>query len=544
MTTTKSVLFGDWSSGDYGLQDPTVPGFFRGLDVMVYRDGSVGPRPPMRPFPVTGYGTAEILHAILTTKSVYTVGQPSIVTIDSAGTVRGFSVGNRSGDTPTGDGVTTSPGVVTGANCLVEFNRQLFVVRSGAAGVVVSDSAITSVPAMPTGQAAVAYGDQLVILKDISVGSLNEIQWSAPADATTWPAANFLKVGSGPAIVAMRESRNSLVFGLKDGTWWVLTGPLGPSAVLRRADRSAPPDDIQPISPSRTQFQPITVTNSGSIRWTTRQHLFTFTGAQATLEPLLDPPYHARDVLDGGVRLATAAPLLGDEQLAISGYTSPNPIATTTIGTIIANPNDAWVRWQVPGILDSTSPVAAALSDGSGILFVLVQATGSAATAPKFYTVNTRTRSPLYSGAASSASASSIIPVTPTDGDTGAVVAGTLRTHTWWHPEMLATRVKAVVLDLVYEASHIAGGHVGLSVAVEAVNNSTDVDHLTSAVHTWTPTPPKLTSTGTNTNPHRVVFRFGDQGPGPGFRLVFTNLKGCTIRRAMAIVDVDDDVRF
>lgn len=539
MTSIKSVLFGDWSKGDYGRLDPTAPGSFRGLDVMVYPDGTVGPRPPMREFPVTGYGTTEIDHAMWAREDAYSF-QESIVTVDVAGVVRGFNVGNRTGDTPSGDGITTSPGTVTDLRGLVEFNGKLLGVRASAAGVQITETAITSVPAMPFGLGGVAYGDQMVILRTNIAVPLNMIQWSAPADHTSWPAANFLRVGGGADIVVMRESRNSLVFGLEDGTWWVLTGPLGPSANLRRVDRSLPLRVVTPGGNSGVKNHPVTVTNSGSVMWATGRHLGTFTGSQVLLESLMDPPYHARDVVDGD-SVETAAPLLGDDQLAISSSTTIDPISTTYVGTIIANPNDAWVRWRVPGTL--TAPVVAVLGDGSGILFVLAQSLTPNA-APKFYTVNTRNRSPLFSGSVSSASATTVIPVTPLDGATGAVPAGTLRTHTWWHPEMKAVRVKALVVDLVYEASHSAGGHVGLSVAVESVANSTDTDHFTSAVHTWVPNQPKLSSTGTNTNPYRAIFRFGDQGTGPGFRLVFTNLKGCTIRRVMAIVDVDDDVRF
>lgn len=542
MSKRQSVMFGDWSKGDYGRRLPaTEPGAFRGLNVMVYPDGSVGPRPPMRPFPVTGYGTAEIRHAIWVTAGVYSLVE-SIVTVDIGGVVRGFDVDGRTGDTPTGSGATTNPGTVTSLSGLVEFNNQLFGVRFTAGGVQISSSAITSVAAMPSGQTAVAYGDQMVILRDSGSGPLNEIRWSAPADATSWPTANFLRVGGGSFIKLMRVGRNSLVFGLEDGTWWVLTGPLGPSAVLRRVDKSLPITILLPAA-SNIDRHPATVTNGGSVVLVTRRDVCTFTGAQTLVEPSVDSPYHALDVLNYPTIVKSAAPLLGDDQLAMSSYTSPNPVATTTIGTIVANPNDAWVRWQVPETLNTTDPGVAVLGDGSGILFVMTQAILPDA-APKFYTVNTQARSPLNSGAYSSATDTTITPVTPTDGNTGAAVQGTLRTYTWYHPEMKNTTVVGVVVDLLYEASHLPGGNVGLSVAVESVSSNTDTDYSTSLTQAWGPNQPKLSSTGTNVNPSRAIFRFGDQGPGPGFRLVFTNMKGCTIRQVMAIVDVDDDVRL
>lgn len=542
MSKRQSVMFGDWSKGDYGRLDPTTPGSFRGLDVMVYPDGAVGPRTPMRPFPVTGYGTARIDHAIWVGNATYST-QESVVTVDVGGVVRGFSVGDRSGDTPTGDGTTTSPGTVTSLGGLVEFNNQLFGVRFGSAGVRISSSSITSVAAMPSGQAAVAYGDQMVILRDTATGSLNELRWSAPADPTSWPAANFLKVGDGPAILVMRSSRNSLVFGLADGSWWVLTGPLGSSAVLRRVDKSLAISSLTPAA-THTRAHPVTVTNGGTVMWADYGHLGAFTGAHALLETILDVPFHPRDFTNG-YDAKTAAPLLGDKQLAVSSYTPANsdPTSASTVGTIIANPNDAWARWKVPETLASTAPVVALLGNGSGILFIMTQVLSPDA-APKFYTLSTLARSPLFSGGVASVTSTTVTPVTPTDGATGAVVQGTLRTHTWWHPEMNHVTVAGVVVDIVYEASHSAGGNVGFSVAVESVSSSTDLDHVASGIKTWVPNQPKLSSTGTNLNPYRAIFRFGEQGPGPGFRVVFTNLKGCMIRRVMAIVDVDDEVRL
>lgn len=80
------------------------------------------------------------------------------------------------------------------------------------------------------------------VFGEFVVGFANDtLWWSAPTDPTSWPATNFVQVGSsGNGITALVVVGSSLMVGKTDG-WWQVTGVLGSSETIVQAATEGTP---------------------------------------------------------------------------------------------------------------------------------------------------------------------------------------------------------------------------------------------------------------------------------------------------------------
>ncbi len=97
----------------------------------------------------------------------------------------------------------------------------------------------TALAGSPGGRCCVFVGDRLFVASTASNG--NRLHYSAAADATSWPAPNYIDIGYGFEIVYLGAQRDRVVIVKSDGSWWQLSGVPGVNDVLRFVGRTTSP---------------------------------------------------------------------------------------------------------------------------------------------------------------------------------------------------------------------------------------------------------------------------------------------------------------
>jgi hypothetical protein len=229
------VRFDDFSGGHAGDVDRSraKKGQWFGRDVMLYLDGLVGPRPPLRPLaldPVPSLSVAPTDAALWeATGAVAIAGQtfyriaPPISDFSFPRTVASVALGS----TGFGIAVDTPP-----AGTLP---RALITRDSGTSGIRLVEVATMSTTDITTptstSEVVVRWNERFVYAKG------NTIYYSgtpdSPTDLTQWPATNNYIVGDGGEITALIPSPLALYVAKRSG-WWVITGVLGSTATIRQ----------------------------------------------------------------------------------------------------------------------------------------------------------------------------------------------------------------------------------------------------------------------------------------------------------------------
>lgn len=235
--------FNDFSKGEAGWVDKArmQSGYFTGENVMVYRDGTIGPRSGLAQLQPTNWPAGTIFDmgyvdtgnsgdeyiwirkgTTLARVRVYQVSGSFLVVPISQAFVQDATAFAAAA---VGDSVDYTP-VIT---LLTVFGDKCYKLN-WSAGAGLWNSALAG---SPGGKAIEIYGDQVV------VGNVtnhpNRLVFSKQADYTTWPAANFLDVGNAgnagvsgaPAITAIKKVKDQLLVFADTGQMWVITGLLG-----------------------------------------------------------------------------------------------------------------------------------------------------------------------------------------------------------------------------------------------------------------------------------------------------------------------------
>lgn len=240
MVKQRAVAFDDFSGGDFGLLGSwhAPKGSFTGQNVLVYVDGSIGPRAAAKALALTGVAASEAR-----TTGISAAGE--VWFLANNGTVYSFDpVFPGALFTYTG---TVSP-VSSGVAVPIDDTRSLLSVQTSKVYVVDHDAGtVTAIAPSPTGRALTMYGERAVGCGYSGSGVGNRLYYSNAGDATTWPAANYIDVGDkGTNIVGLYTLRDALVIAKSPtsgskGEWWVLTGVPGVNETLRKVmDAVAP----------------------------------------------------------------------------------------------------------------------------------------------------------------------------------------------------------------------------------------------------------------------------------------------------------------
>lgn len=286
-----SVLLARWNDftkGDAGWLDKSkiAAGFFTGENVQVFRDGSVGPRS----------GLLDLAPVSLPGAGTYTPQCMGYVDMDNTGVeyvwiAAGFgasgltnavgrvAVFDANGKVLTGQTFHAVSGAFTQCPVdAVQYDARITLMVTQLHGVYKvdwssgSNGTASAVGGSPNGGCIEIFGDFLCVAAP-SFAQANRIMFSKASDYTTWPAGNFVDVGTAgniggdvPAIVAMRRVKDQLLVFCDTGQLFVITGTLGSNEVIREF---MPGDAMSgPSVPSS-----VARTRDGGIWWTRREEM-------------------------------------------------------------------------------------------------------------------------------------------------------------------------------------------------------------------------------------------------------------------------------
>jgi len=230
-----SETFNDFSGGWSGTLDlAKVPrNMWDGRNVIIYRDGSIGPRPGLKAWDI-GRTISDKVWGVVFTGSgsafaqmiFYIDGNTVYGTHENQDGVDEGSFGTLS-DTPTFRINMVSP--IDNVMLIPDTNQagpNDFYFQKGEANIVNMNQ--------DGGPAATIYGVR-VIRGQISTAAEARIFYSDPADETSWPALNFIELPALLTIVAfMAPVKNGLILVTTNNQWFLLTGVPGVNDVLRK----------------------------------------------------------------------------------------------------------------------------------------------------------------------------------------------------------------------------------------------------------------------------------------------------------------------
>ena len=230
------VVYDDFTAGEYGsLGAWNAPkGSFTGRNVVRYVDGSLGPRNGLKALTVTGLGATWMGSRMGLDPSGnlwFQVGT-NVYKID--GTDTASQAATLIGDA----GVALNQAVQVGSTYVYAITS-----GSGIKRLDFTTPAVTSVASSPNGEYLIQYGERTLAAGDPS--QPQRLYYSDAGDPESWPASNFIDVGTGTNIKAMLVLRSGVaiytvasVFSGIDGRWWILTGVPGVNDSLREVLRA------------------------------------------------------------------------------------------------------------------------------------------------------------------------------------------------------------------------------------------------------------------------------------------------------------------
>ena len=491
---TETIIFDSFRGGEYGQLGASgaPPDSFTGLNVMVFLDGSIGPRPGMISLAPSGIPTGAIWGIIgigrtVTRGIVFGVGD----------TVHGFTFSPL--------GAVGSIGTLAGTPStkpvkMVQYGPSLaYAAVYGDKGYKIDPAtpAVTALASFPACRVCGVYGERMIAAN--TAANPNRVYYSAAADFTSWPALNYFDVGSSWPIQHVEDARSRLAVANSGSEWWTLSGVPGVNGTLRRAPRA----DVSPFAPNH-------VARLGETLWflpASSDFPAQFTGAVADKLRLRHLAFAGgTSELDAGNYGAAALP--SSETLIFTN---------SDTGKALLFHNDAWSIHTLPS---GVGPYVTAVSDGGvevnrGALIFCDG--GGASTAAKFYA--------LYPTLGRPGKVSDTI-AQPGDGSTTPLTANFTTAERWARNGTEMT-VRSVTVDFVkWNTGAAVTNHIDLTVrnlyrtGVGGTKDSTTAE--------WDEAASVTTADKT---PDRAVLTFGDQGPAHGFKLVFENLRGVAIRR-------------
>lgn len=478
-----------WDKGDWGnlgsyragaLED----GFFKATNMVVYDDGSIGPRT----------GPSALAHTGMPTGAIRCWGYVG-TTVSAVEGIVIFVVGNTLYWAP-----AFTAGAVTSVNTLAgtetEFCSALPVLANGIVyfatrnqGVYkwdVSGSTVTQVLDQAGLHDLVRYRDRLYACNDEG-----RVFYSDAADFDTWvPATSFFDVGWTFPTFRMASLRNNLFFIRQGGGHYVASGVPESTLTLRETSPGLAPDE----------HSAVVMPAQDSVWWVpqNRNAPVKYRGGIADTKSA----GHLEDWTGSGNGFRTAGYSFGDE-------------ATMFLGTIdnkaLLHWNDVFTRHEFD--------IDAQLVTRAGSDWFLLAQPGDGSTAPTLYLWEYGTNQPGVS--ADTGAQPGDNSNTPLD--------ATLDLPEWWHPQGHDVVVETLEVEFVsFDTDTAATAHFDVVVrslrpqALEVTDGYTD-----SATYTFDEATASSAAGGTE---RRVVFGVGDQGWARGYQVRFTNVRNVAIR--------------
>lgn len=494
----QAVVYDDFRGGEFGQRDAwkTPANTFTATNILLNFKGELMVRP----------GLADRTPAGVVAGTVQGFGGVGVPTADAwyvqGNTVRVFDIlaGNNL-DTATGtlSGTPTSP-VSSVVSTNVTYLTALGLTTSYVLNTVPATPTLTALTGAPAGRCITVYGSRWLI-GDIEGSLDNRLRYSADLDPNSWPSANFIPIGDNWYIAGMSPQRQHLVIAKQTG-FYNLTGVPGSNEVLRKISNAPGPYkplDMYVSSDDLLYFWPGGDEKFPGI----------YNGATARMQTHLSN--HITLSSSGTTIPATTGVARADHRFVGGAFWC----STQNKGILL---RDGVFTYHTFGV--NTSGFVA---QDSGR--VLICDGGAPAVAPKFYIWNHWADTPGIVGGDQ---------MMPGDASTTAL-SGNVTFPEWWAQNMSEVRVRSVIVDF-RSWNNGAANNLHFDLRVDSLRKYDGSSPVASNTVSWDDTPGNSSATGTV---RRRVFGFGEQGPGNGFQLVFSDMRGIAIQRVEVVLDTD-----
>lgn len=237
MPAARTITIDNFRGGEFGDLHPSTapPNTFTGRNVVVYRDGLIGPRAGVKKLAPTLTANGSVIEFGIAK------GTNGVVYSQSTN-VHGFTFPN--GAVALLGTVAAAPSQGDGHMVRVG-NDILYYNLSGANTYQITPATptVADMTGAPAAIAVVQNGERVILIGNTG-GKYRRLRYSAKADPTSWPAANFIDIPypntaqEGFSLTHIAEIRQRLVIANDGGEWWALTGVPGVNDVLRRQQRA------------------------------------------------------------------------------------------------------------------------------------------------------------------------------------------------------------------------------------------------------------------------------------------------------------------
>lgn len=229
--TRKRIVYQDFTGGDHGDIESRLaePNQFHAKNMVVYRDGAMGPRNGLVPVKMSG--------------SNYVNGALNMFYLGIGNELGVLRMFYGQGDTPrtfeAETSATQNPGVFgpgtpetwdvvpvgqPGVLQRLGFLSYVAVLGDGLYKIDGLATTITKIADAPGGRDVVEYLDQLYVVGTGESATANFVGYSANNDPDTWPVENIFPVGQAWVVFSGLKFQNGLLFATQDQRWWLLSG--------------------------------------------------------------------------------------------------------------------------------------------------------------------------------------------------------------------------------------------------------------------------------------------------------------------------------
>lgn len=537
-------------------------GHWRGLNVMRYLNGSIGPRPAFTPLNIKIAPPYALAPGFTDSFfGAYWVGGVSkVVLLMTSGDV--FQSDDPSG-TP-GWNYIGNLGFVPTCACVNGVGVQVGsvdIVSSGnpdiAAGAFIDpiSMAIAPITGQPVCDLMVAFGVFIVVGLDRTYAPTlpaSSLIWFSdlPGDLNTVPGQSWTGAqGDGVGVVGVGDfqpvsglftQKDTLVIAKQAGEWWSLTGIPTSPPVIRRIDVGL---EYKGVGGSVRQ---------SNIWFPNGRDIGTFTGSLVAVSDLPDlGDFGGNSIYQYGTFDGLSQLEQTDEFILTATGTSYTgqlfPWAFIHHGMAGAGTSPGWSRHLLPYLGRTINPGSnIPLFVGDSVTWLFLQVAPNEPIDVFQFDIRQEIPYQEYNATFPAGNPAAIYA----DMGQAGIVSGTFQIPEWWAPDGQNAHVTEVFVDLDFDAAAWQNAKnaginpaeiVGFSMYVEALNLKGADASRASRTLSWTPADKSRPVPKSNTSMlrTRASFRIGDQGLSSGFRINLTQMRGIQMWRILAMVDID-----
>lgn len=505
VSISKTVVYDKFDGGEFGTMSPiqAPSGTWTGQNVVVYRNGRIGPRPGVVkvPFTYTGGNPAPTKNGPLLGFGFSPVAQTGdtplfFILEDRVFSFKPLEAGTTldvcAPDLDAAPGDQDDTHVLSKESVRLIGDELYFTINSDQTyRVDLRDQVVTPITDSPNGTDIEAYRDRIMV----ATGGGVRVFYSAAADFDTWPVGNFFDVGPTYRILHMMEFRDSLLIFTQSGQW-VMTGTPEDGTLRRMSDTLSP------------DFKAVVKTNDSIVYVPqSRSAPVTFNGSYGDERSLM----HLEDWKS-----------VSDPSYGVQSYGNRDVLFLSNQGDLLWRKNEAWTDHDIS--ISGIGPWITRYFDD----YVVLATPGSVSVDPDFYMLAMNVERPAFT--------------TDTWATTGDNSDTTYVDAHFTLPDFVAeqgkeVRVRQVTVDFwKYDTKNTTLTN-NISVQVDSFSRENLPGDQSASQVIFSQAAASATSAGVRS---RAVYRGTPVAFGGGYRLSLEDLRGVAIERITVDLEEQD----